>query len=82
VVTFSVLDPRVGYLTLGLGHVGGLRLPKVLKNTTNIFSMYHICTGTFGHGMELYMIWKSADREKVGPVPKLPVERLWLSSGK
>jgi hypothetical protein len=47
-----------------------------------MFSKYNICTGTFGHGMELYMIWKSADREKVEPVPKLPVERLRLSGGK
>jgi hypothetical protein len=36
--------------------VGGLRLLKVLKNTTNIFPKYNICTGTFGHGMKLYMI--------------------------
>jgi hypothetical protein len=62
--------------------VGGLHLSKVLKNTTNIFSKYNICSETFGHGMELYMIWKSADREKVGLVPKLPVERLRLSGGK
>jgi hypothetical protein len=34
----------------------GLRLPKVLKNTTNMFSKYNIYTGTFGHGMKLYMI--------------------------
>jgi hypothetical protein len=36
--------------------VGGLRLPKVLKNTTNMFSKYNIYTGTFRHGMKLYMI--------------------------
>jgi hypothetical protein len=35
--------------------VGGLRLPKVLKNTTNMFPKYNICTGTFGHGIKLYM---------------------------
>jgi hypothetical protein len=39
-----------------IGGVGGLRLPKVLKNTTNIFSKYNICTRTFGHGMKLYII--------------------------
>jgi hypothetical protein len=36
--------------------VGGLHLPKVLKNTTNMFSKYNTFTGTFGHGMKLYMI--------------------------
>jgi hypothetical protein len=35
--------------------VGGLRLPKVLKNMTNMFPKYNICIGTFGHGMKLYM---------------------------
>jgi hypothetical protein len=35
--------------------VGGLRLPKVLKNTNNMFPMYNICTGTFRHGIKLYM---------------------------
>jgi hypothetical protein len=32
--------PVVGLLTLAM--LGGLRLPKVLKNTTNMFSMYDI----------------------------------------
>jgi hypothetical protein len=36
--------------------VGGLRLPKVLKNTINMFPKYNICTGTFGLGMKLYTI--------------------------
>jgi hypothetical protein len=36
--------------------VGGLRLLKVLKNTTNMFPKYNICTGTFRHGTKLYMI--------------------------
>jgi hypothetical protein len=49
---------------------------------TNMFSKYNICTGTFEHRMELYMIWKSVDPEKVEPGPKLPVERLRLSGGK
>jgi hypothetical protein len=39
-----------------MGTVGGLRLPKVLKNTTNMFSKNNICSGTFGYGMKLYMI--------------------------
>jgi hypothetical protein len=34
--------------------VGGLHLPKVLKNTTNMFSKYNTFTGTFG--MKLYTI--------------------------
>jgi hypothetical protein len=36
--------------------VGGLRLPKVLKNTTNMFSKYNAFTGTFGLRMKLYTI--------------------------
>jgi hypothetical protein len=36
--------------------VGGLHLPKVLKNTANKFSKYNIYTGTFGLGMKLYTI--------------------------
>jgi hypothetical protein len=36
--------------------VGGLCLPKVLKNTTNMFSKYNTVTGTFGLGMKLYTI--------------------------
>jgi hypothetical protein len=36
--------------------VGGLRIPKVLKNTTNMFSNYNTFTGTFGLGMKLYTI--------------------------
>jgi hypothetical protein len=39
--------------------VGGLHLPKVLKNTTNMFSKYNTFTGTFGLGMKLYTIWKA-----------------------
>lgn len=55
------------------GCVGGLRLPKVLKNMTNMFPKYNICTGTFEH---------EAVREKDELVPKLPVEKLRLSNGK
>jgi hypothetical protein len=36
--------------------VGGLHLPKVLKNMTNMFSMYNTFTGTFSLGMKLYTI--------------------------
>jgi hypothetical protein len=36
--------------------VGGLRLPKILKNKTNMFLKYNICTGTFGNGIKVYMI--------------------------
>jgi hypothetical protein len=36
--------------------VGDIRLPKVLKNMTNMFPKYNIYTGTFEHGMKLYMI--------------------------
>ena len=36
--------------------VGGLHLPKVLKNTTNMFSKYNTFRGTFGLGMKLYTI--------------------------
>jgi hypothetical protein len=36
--------------------IGSLHLPKVLKNTTNIFSKYNIFTGTFGLGMKVYTI--------------------------
>jgi hypothetical protein len=37
-------------------NVGGLHLPKVLKNMANMFSKYNIYTGTFGLGMKLYTI--------------------------
>jgi hypothetical protein len=36
--------------------VGGLRLPKVLKNMINNVPQVYICTGTFGIGMELSTI--------------------------
>jgi hypothetical protein len=36
--------------------VGDLRLWKVLKNTTDMFSKYNTFTGTFGLGMKLYTI--------------------------
>jgi hypothetical protein len=39
--------------------VGGLRLPKILKNTTNMFSKYDTFIGTFGLGMKLYTIRKA-----------------------
>jgi hypothetical protein len=63
-------------------NVGGLRLPKVLKNTTNIFPKYNICTGTFGHEMKLYNNMESAVREKDESMLKLPVKKLRLNDGK
>jgi hypothetical protein len=36
--------------------VWGLHLPKVLKNTTNMFFKYNTFTGTFGLGIKLYTI--------------------------
>jgi hypothetical protein len=36
--------------------VGGLHLPKVIKNITNMFSKYNTFTGTFSLGMKLYTI--------------------------
>jgi hypothetical protein len=36
--------------------IGGLHLPKILKNTTNMSSKYNISTGTFGLGMKVYTI--------------------------
>jgi hypothetical protein len=39
-----------------LSAVGGLHLPKVLKNMTNMFSKYNTFIGTFGLGMKLYTI--------------------------
>jgi hypothetical protein len=38
------------------GYCWGLHLPKVLKNTTNMFSKYNILKGTFGLGMKVYTI--------------------------
>jgi hypothetical protein len=39
--------------------VGGLHLPKVLKNTTSMFFKYNIFTRTFGLGMKVYTKWKA-----------------------
>jgi hypothetical protein len=39
--------------------VGGLRLPKVLKNMTNMFSEYNTFIGTFDLGMKLYTLRKA-----------------------
>jgi benzoyl-CoA reductase/2-hydroxyglutaryl-CoA dehydratase subunit BcrC/BadD/HgdB len=52
---FFILVQRVVVTKCSIS-VGGLRLPKVLKNTTNMFSKYNICTGTFGHGMKTHII--------------------------
>jgi hypothetical protein len=40
----------------GFPSVGGLRLLKVLKNTTNMFSKYNTFIGTFSLRMKLYTI--------------------------
>jgi hypothetical protein len=45
--------------------VGGLHVPKVLKNTTNMFSKYNTFTGTFGFRMKLYTIWKAWSRRRM-----------------
>jgi predicted permease len=45
-----------GSKNTSLKDVGGLRLPKVLKNTIDMFSKYNIYTGTFVLGMKLYTI--------------------------
>jgi hypothetical protein len=47
---------KLKYPKGALVFVGGLRLPKVLKNMSNMFSKYNICTGTFGHGMKTHII--------------------------
>jgi hypothetical protein len=62
--------------------LGGLRLPKVLKNTTDMFSKYNIYTGTFGHWDEVVHDMKSVVWKKDESVPKLCVEKLQLSGGK
>jgi hypothetical protein len=49
----------VDRLVLWIGRVGGLHLPKVLKNTANMFSKYNIYTGTFVLGMKLYKLLKA-----------------------
>jgi hypothetical protein len=43
-------------LSVRTGSVGGLHLPKVLKNTTNMISKYYTFTGIFGLGMKHYTI--------------------------
>jgi hypothetical protein len=51
-VVFDIVDMEYPYNAI----VGGLHLPKVLKNTTNMFSKYKTFTGTFGLGMMMYTI--------------------------
>jgi hypothetical protein len=43
-------------LNLSMSNVGGLRLPKVLKNTTNMLSKYNIVIGTFDFEMKVCMV--------------------------
>jgi hypothetical protein len=66
--------------SLPMVNVGGLRLPKVLKNTTNMFSKYDTCTGNFGQD-EIVHDMKNAVREKDELMPKLSVKKLRLSDG-
>jgi hypothetical protein len=62
--------------------VGGLHLPKVLKNTTHMFSQYNIYIGTFGYWDEAVHDMKSVVQKKDESVLKLCVEKLRLSGGK
>jgi hypothetical protein len=62
--------------------VEGLRLPKVLKNTTNIFPKFKYIYRDLRLRDEAIHDIKSMDREKDETVPKLPMEKLWLSSEK
>jgi hypothetical protein len=57
--------------------VGGLRLPKVLKNMTNMFSKYNTFTGTFDLGMKLYTIWKARSRRRMNQLRSY----MWRSFG-
>jgi hypothetical protein len=47
-----------------------------------MYPKYNICTGTFGHGTKAVHDMESTVQEKDGPMPKLLVEKLRLSSGK
>jgi hypothetical protein len=57
--------------------VGDLRLWKVLKNTTDMFSKYNTFTGTFGLGMKLYTIWKARSRRRMNQLRSY----VWRSFG-
>jgi hypothetical protein len=61
--------------------VGGLHLLKVLKNTTNMFSMYNIYRDLQPWN-EAVQDMKSVVREKDELVLKIHVEKLRLSSEK
>jgi hypothetical protein len=63
-------------------YVGGLRLPKVLKNTTNMFPKFKYIHRDLRPRDEAVHDIKSTNREKDEPVPKLPVEKLRLSGEK
>jgi hypothetical protein len=73
----------VGVVFIATNHfltVGGLQLPKVLKNTTNMFSRIIYCHRKLrlwnedGHGM------KGAIWNKDEPAPKLRMEKLRLNT--
>jgi hypothetical protein len=55
-VSLKYMLAFVTILIKNIEGVGGLRLLKVLKNTTNMYPKYNMCTGTFEHGIKLYMI--------------------------
>jgi hypothetical protein len=55
--------------TTRIGHVGGLRLLKVLKNTTNMSSKYNILLQE-----PLALRWRCAQYERRG------LEEEWISS--
>jgi hypothetical protein len=65
----------------GRPYVGGLHLPKVLKNTANMFSKYNIYKDLRPWDEAIHDM-KNVVREKDEPVPKLHVEKLQLSSEK
>jgi hypothetical protein len=63
--------------------LGGFRLTKVIKNTTNMFSKYNIYMySNLRTWDEVVHDMKSAVQEKDEPVPKLPVKKLRLSDEK
>ena len=67
------------FFVVFLSLVGGLRLLKVLKNTTNMFPKYNICTGTFGHGMKLYMIWRARSERRMNQYRSYPRKSFGLA---
>jgi hypothetical protein len=57
VVLYNEISKVVGIsMLIRIRCVGGLRLPKVLKNMINMFPKCNTCIGTFGLGIKLYTI--------------------------